>query len=184
MYSHIQIGARDVPALAVFYDGVLATLGLVRIVHDEDRGPAGAGWQRPGLYWPQFYIQSPINGLPATWGNGVQVSFAAHSIEQVQAAWDTALRLGGTDEGAPGNRPQYGDDYYGAYCRDPEGNKLCFVFARSMAIAQERACSRSFSQWKRSRASLLLQISGVYRWSGPLPKRVIITLMKSSRLIF
>lgn len=138
MYSHIQIGARDVPAMAVFYDAVLATLGLVRIVHDdEDSGPAGAGWQRPGLYWPQFYIQTPINGLPATWGNGVQVSFAAHSIEQVEAAWLTALRLGATDEGAPGKRPQYGDDYYGAYCRDPEGNKLCFVFARSMATQQQ-----------------------------------------------
>ena len=59
------------------------------------------------------------------------------SGHRVQRAWLTALRLGGTDEGAPGKRPQYGDDYYGAYCRDPEGNKLCFVFARSMATQQQ-----------------------------------------------
>ena len=136
MFSHIQIGARDVPAMTLFYDTVLTTLGLVRLAHEDiDNSPAGAGWQRPGHYWPQFYIQLPINGLAATWGNGVQVSFGAHSIEQVDAAWEAAMRMGGTDEGPPGKRPQYGDDYYGAYCRDPEGNKLCFVFARSMAIA-------------------------------------------------
>lgn len=55
MYSHIQIGARDVPALAVFYDGVLATLGLVRIVHDdEDRGPAGAAGSAPDFTGRSF----------------------------------------------------------------------------------------------------------------------------------
>ena len=133
MFSHIQIGARDVPAMIAFYDAVLATLGWVRVAHEHaDTGPAGAGWQRPGHYWPQFYVQQPFNGLPATWGNGVQVSFGAHSIEQVNAAWETALRLGASDEGAPGDRPQYGADYYGAYCRDPEGNKLCFVFAKGL----------------------------------------------------
>lgn len=133
MFSHIQIGARDVVPMTAFYDAVLATLGLVRIDHgDEESNAADPGWQRPGHYWPQFYIQLPINGLPATWGNGVQVSFGAHSIEQVHAAWETALRLGATDEGAPGKRPQYGDDYYAAYCRDPEGNKLCFVFAQTL----------------------------------------------------
>lgn len=133
MFSHIQIGAHDVPAMTLFYDTVLAALGLVRLAHDdEDDSPTGAGWHRPGHYWPQFYIQLPINGLPATWGNGVQVSFGAHSADQVDAAWEAAMGMGGIDEGPPGKRPQYGDDYYGAYCRDPEGNKLCFVFARTL----------------------------------------------------
>ncbi len=129
MYSHIQVGARDLPRLAAFYDAVLAQLGLVRMAEDNDGGPPGVGWQRPGKYWPQFFVQEPFNGLPATWGNGMQVSFAAASRGQVDAAWRTAIAMGAQDEGAPGLRPQYSPDYYGAYCRDPEGNKLCFVHA-------------------------------------------------------
>lgn len=132
MFSHIQLGARDLPAMIRFYDAVLATLGLVRMPDDHDGGPGGAGWQRPDRDWPQFYVQLPFNGLPATWGNGVQISFAAASKDQVQAAWRTALVMGGQDEGAPGLRPQYAQDYYGAYCRDIEGNKLCFVHASGL----------------------------------------------------
>ncbi len=127
MFSHIQIGARDLPVMVAFYEAVLMPLGLVRIPDENDGGPAGAGWQRAGQSWPQFYVQQPFNGLPATWGNGVQVSFAALTQEQVRAAWQAALDHGAGDEGAPGLRPQYGQDYFAAYCRDPEGNKLCFV---------------------------------------------------------
>lgn len=129
MYSHIQLGARDLPRLVAFYDAVLNELGLVRMPDEDDQGPPGVGWQRPGQYWPQFFVQTPINGLPATWGNGVQVSFAAANRDQVDAAWRTAMAMGAFGEGAPGLRPQYSADYYGAYCRDPEGNKLCFVHA-------------------------------------------------------
>ncbi|BBP76645.1 VOC family protein [Pseudomonas gingeri NCPPB 3146 = LMG 5327] len=127
MFSHIQLGARDLPRMIAFYEAVLAELGLVRMDDDQDNGPPGAGWQLPGRGWPQFFVQEPFNGLPATWGNGVQVSFAAPSQAAVRAAWNRALALGARDEGAPGLRPDYSADYYGAYCRDPEGNKLCFV---------------------------------------------------------
>ncbi|MET3716802.1 VOC family protein [Pseudomonas sp. PvP001] len=133
MFSHIQIGARDLPKMLAFYDHVLQTLGLIRIPDENDGGPAGAGWQRPGRPWPQVYVQLPFNGLPATWGNGMQVSFAAQSQQQVRDAWQAALDNGGVDEGAPGLRPQYAQDYFGAYCRDPEGNKLCFVHTSDMA---------------------------------------------------
>jgi catechol 2,3-dioxygenase-like lactoylglutathione lyase family enzyme len=132
MFSHIQIGARDLATMITFYDAVLTTLGLVRMPDEDDDGPAGAGWRFPGRKWPQFFVQLPFNGLPATWGNGTQVSFAAHSQKQVQAAWEAAMAMGGKDEGAPGLRPQYSEDYFGAYCRDPEGNKLCFVHADDM----------------------------------------------------
>lgn len=132
MFSHIQIGARDLITMIKFYDAVLTSLGLVRMPDEDDGGPAGAGWQRPGRRWPQFFVQLPLNGLPATWGNGIQVSFAVHSQKQVQTAWETAIAMGGKDEGAPGLRPQYSEDYFGAYCRDPEGNKLCFVHADGM----------------------------------------------------
>lgn len=127
MFSHIQLGARDLPALIAFYDAVLLPLGLVRLVDYEDAGPDGAGWQLPGQRYPQFFVQLPFNGQPASWGNGTQVSFRAASYSQVDNAWRTALALGAVDEGAPGLRPQYGPGFYAAYCRDPEGNKLCFV---------------------------------------------------------
>ena len=87
------------------------------------------GWTSAGREWPQFFVQLPFNGLPATWGNGAQVSFAAPSRGAVDAAWQAAIANGGIDEGKPGLREHYGPDYYGAYCRDPEGNKLCFVHA-------------------------------------------------------
>ncbi|MCF4996336.1 VOC family protein [Pseudomonas syringae] len=130
MYSHIIVGARDLKLMAAFYESILSHLGLVRMPDDlDDQEPPGVGWQHPERRWPQFFVQRPINELPATWGNGTQVSFAASSHEQVVKAWETAIALGGKDEGPPGFRPQYSDDYFGAYCRDPEGNKLCFVHA-------------------------------------------------------
>lgn len=94
MFSHIQIGARDLAAMIAFYDAVLTPLGMVRMTEDDD-GPPGAGWHLPGKRWPQFYVQLPFNGLPATSGNGVQVSFAASSQKQVRAAWEAATTLGG-----------------------------------------------------------------------------------------
>lgn len=65
-------------------------------------------------------------------GNGTQVSFAAGSRAVVDAVWRAAIAHGGSDEGAPGLRLHYGPDYYGAYARDLEGNKLCFVHAAGL----------------------------------------------------
>lgn len=129
MFSHIQIGARDLPKMIAFYDRIFSILGLIRMPEENDGGPAGMGWQRPGQRWPQVFVQLPFNGLPASSGNGMQISFSAQSQQQVRDAWQAALDNGGIDEGAPGLRPQYSEDYFGAYCRDPEGNKLCFVHA-------------------------------------------------------
>lgn len=70
MFSHIQIGARDLPTMVAFYDAVLGCLGLVRLPSENDSGPPGEGWHQPGKRWPQVFVQLPFNGLPATWGNG------------------------------------------------------------------------------------------------------------------
>lgn len=139
LFSHIIVGARDLERMSRFYDALLAPLGLVRGPAEEggDGGPPGVLWMRPGRRWPQFYVQEPFNGLPATWGNGLQVSFAAPSPEAVEAAWRAGLAEGGHDEGAPGPRPHYGEDYYGAYLRDPEGNKLCVVHTADLAAAAD-----------------------------------------------
>lgn len=133
MFSHIMIGANDVKALVAFYDVILEPLGLVRDHHQTADSPAGFIWQRRGERWPQFAVRRPFDGRPATVGNGVQISFAAASPEQVRTAWRTALRNGGSDEGEPGIRPQYNEDFFAAYCRDPEGNKLCFVHADELS---------------------------------------------------
>lgn len=131
MFSHIMIGANNLTGQIEFYDAVLAHVGLVRTTQVDDIGPAGVLWQVPGQRWPQFALRHPFDGRPASSGNGVQVSFMANSTESVDQAWRTALACGGIDEGAPGDRPVYSDDFYAAYARDPEGNKLCFVFCRS-----------------------------------------------------
>lgn len=139
MFSHINLGARDLARMTAFYDAVLAPLGLVRVDVEDDGGPPGAMWTLPGRHWPQFFVQLPFNGLPATWGNGTQVSFAAPSPAAVDAAWQALVDNGGVDEGEPGLRPNYAPNYYGAYGRDPEGNKLCFVHMAELEHLTVRA---------------------------------------------
>ncbi|POO49440.1 VOC family protein [Agrobacterium rosae] len=132
MFSHIMIGARDLKMMVAFYDAVLATLDLRRVVELDNVDEAGVIWRKGNRRWPQFALRRPLNGLPATWGNGVQISFAAPSRQGVDRAWTTAMQTGANDEGAPGLRPQYAEDFYAAYCRDPEGNKLSFVNAHDL----------------------------------------------------
>lgn len=133
MFTHIMVGANDIGAMVAFYDAVLATLGPRRTTEMAEVGPAGIIWQYPGQRWPQFALRHPLDGQPATVGNGVLISFRCPSRQAVRRAWETALRQGGTDEGAPGDRPVYSDDFHAAYVRDPEGNKLCFLHCHAFA---------------------------------------------------
>lgn len=121
-----MIGARDLDAMARFYDAVLLPLGLER-GPDSVAGPRGVCWHAPGQRHPTFDVQEPFDGRPASAGNGAMVAFLAPSRAAVDAAHAAALARGGTDEGAPGLRARYALDYYGAYMRDPEGNKLHVV---------------------------------------------------------
>lgn len=134
MFSHIMLGARDLEKMVDFYDCVLTPLALQRDFRTETGVDAGVIWKSGDRRWPQFALRKPINGLPATWGNGVQISFAAPSRSAVNDAWEAAIRMGGISEGSPGVRPRYAADFYAAYCRDPEGNKLCFVHADNLAL--------------------------------------------------
>lgn len=127
MYAHIQLGARDIDAMAAFYDAILPAFGFSRDPAMASEA-AGVVW-RGGSRWPQFVIRKPFNSLPATWGNGVQISLLAPSRAVVDESWRRALAAGGIDEGPPRLRKRYSPDFYAAYCRDPEGNKLCFVHA-------------------------------------------------------
>jgi catechol 2,3-dioxygenase-like lactoylglutathione lyase family enzyme len=114
--SHVSVGVTDIPRARRFYDAVLATLAIRMMVEFE-----GAGYGRD---FPEFWIGPPHDGKPASAGNGTHICFKAESKEQVDDFHAKALELGGTDEGAPGLRPEYMPNYYAAFVRDPDGNKI------------------------------------------------------------
>lgn len=117
--SHITLGTNDAERSARFYDDVLGVLGFARLPKPPGKPPA---YEKDG--GPVIYLYPPEDGRPATWGNGTHIAFVADTHEAVRAFHEAALRLGGSCEGAPGPRPHYGEDYYAAYVRDPDGNKL------------------------------------------------------------
>jgi catechol 2,3-dioxygenase-like lactoylglutathione lyase family enzyme len=118
MLHHVSIGVMNVERAARFYDGVLAALGYRRVMEFM---PYGIGY---GADTPAFWVQLPHNQSPATMGNGVHVAFVAASKDMIGAFHRAALEAGGVDEGPPGPRPDYGPDYYGAFVRDLDGNKI------------------------------------------------------------
>ena len=89
--SHVSLGTNDYPTAKVFYDAVLATL-QIRCVMDFE---GGAGY---GRKFPEFWIQRPYDGQPASVGNGVHVSFLANSIEEVKAFHAKAIALGAKEQ--------------------------------------------------------------------------------------
>lgn len=118
MFSHVTIGSSDPDKAAAFYDAVLATLGIVPFFKMEGTLSYGTATG------PKVFILKPFNGAAHVPGNGGHVAFLAPDRAAVDAFHAKALELGGSDEGAPGLRPHYHPNYYGAYVRDPEGNKL------------------------------------------------------------
>ncbi|NVO13017.1 MAG: VOC family protein [Rhodoplanes sp.] len=125
MLSHVTVGSADIERAARFYDPVLATLGIVRAkTFKIGIGYAPAGFS--GIE-PPFWVLRPQNRQAPSPGNGAMVAFEAQSRAAVDAFHAALLANSGTDEGAPGLRAHYHPHFYGAYGRDPEGNKLCCV---------------------------------------------------------
>jgi catechol 2,3-dioxygenase-like lactoylglutathione lyase family enzyme len=123
MFSHIMIGINDFERQHRFYAGLMEILGhRQRFVE-----PDWAAWQKAEGGRPLFIIGKPFDGGPASPGNGQMTGFQVAERNMVDRAHAYALQAGGSDEGAPGLRPHYHANYYGAYFRDPEGNKLCVV---------------------------------------------------------
>lgn len=123
MFSHIFLGVSDFDRALAFYQAVMASLGIEQRFCEPDR--PWAGWETPGTVRPLFLIGTPYDGLAHQVGNGQMVAFAAADRATVDRVHAVALANGGTCEGAPGLRPEYHANYYGAYFRDTEGNKLC-----------------------------------------------------------
>jgi catechol 2,3-dioxygenase-like lactoylglutathione lyase family enzyme len=125
MYSHVTVGTNDIERAGRFYDAVLAPLGMER--HKSFRialGYAPKGFS--GINAP-FWVLRPYDRKVASGGNGPMAAFAADTRTAVDAFHAAAMANGGTDEGPPGVRTHYHPNYYGAYVRDPDGNKLCAV---------------------------------------------------------
>ncbi|WP_347304068.1 VOC family protein [Croceibacterium sp. TMG7-5b_MA50] len=124
MFSHVMLGANDVPAAKAFYDAALGALGVPAGVTDE--------WGRV-VYMTdtgRFLLTRPINQLPATGANGGTIGFLAKSTAEVDAWHAAGLANGGSDiESPPGERQVTGGRVlYLAYLRDPSGNKLCATY--------------------------------------------------------
>jgi catechol 2,3-dioxygenase-like lactoylglutathione lyase family enzyme len=100
--SHVSLGTNDFARAVAFYDRVLPTLG--------------------------FWVQTPIDGRPASVGNGTHFGFVAPDKAAVHAFYEAALSAGARGDGEPGPRPEYGEPYYGCFVRDPDGHKIEAAF--------------------------------------------------------
>jgi catechol 2,3-dioxygenase-like lactoylglutathione lyase family enzyme len=125
MLSHVYVGINDFEAALAFYTALMAELGT-RLRFSDPAKP-WAAWQPAEAARPLFVIGKAFDGEAAGCGNGQMIALMAPSRGAVDRAHALALKHGGSCEGAPGLRPQYHANYYGAYFRDPDGNKLCIV---------------------------------------------------------
>lgn len=116
MIGYVTLGTNDLARAATFYDAIAKELGTGRMME----WPTFIAWGAPGG-GAGIGVGKPFDGNPATVGNGVMVALEAKDKEQVHRLHELALSLGGTCEGPPGPR---GDNFYAAYFRDLDGNKL------------------------------------------------------------
>lgn len=125
MFSHVFTSVTDFDRAYAFYSALMQVLG--NDLRFLEREKPWAGWNSEGGGRPLFVICKPYDGMPHHPGNGQMVAFNATTRRMVADAYQAALVHGGSDDGAPGLRPQYHANYFGAYVRDPDGNKLCVV---------------------------------------------------------
>lgn len=118
MFSHVTLGTNDWPKAKVFYEAITKALELPLFMERD----IGAAWGE--MIGPKLFVGPAFDGEAASVGNGTHIAFLAKSRAVVDAFYDAAMANGGSDEGPPGLRPHYHPNYYGAYVRDPDGNKL------------------------------------------------------------
>ncbi len=123
MLHHLSLGVTDLPRSAAFYDAVLSALGYVRVWSYK----TAIGYGHPGG-GDELAIKLSSPGVAAP-DQRFHVAFSAPSREAVSRFHEAALRNGGQDNGAPGLRPQYGEQYYAAFVVDPDGYRIEAVVA-------------------------------------------------------
>jgi catechol 2,3-dioxygenase-like lactoylglutathione lyase family enzyme len=117
MIDHLSLAVRDLEKSAAFYDGVLAPLGLTRLVTRD--GSVGFG-----KTYPEFWLNARTGLAPQPSHTGSHFALRAPSEAAVRAFHAAALDAGGRDDGAPGPRRGAMTTYYGAFILDPDGNKI------------------------------------------------------------
>jgi catechol 2,3-dioxygenase-like lactoylglutathione lyase family enzyme len=117
MIHHVSAGTNDIKRARTFYEPLMSLIGF-RILTSSDKAV------HFGSSDIVFSLETPINGLPATSGNGVHIAFQAPDRQTVRRFYESAIANGATDEGAPGLRENYNANYYCALVRDPDGNKI------------------------------------------------------------
>jgi catechol 2,3-dioxygenase-like lactoylglutathione lyase family enzyme len=131
MLSYVYFGTNDLERATRFYDATLAPLDMPRCITGDpqwDRMSAGWGiYENGGARELGFWIGKPFNQQPASVGNGSMVAFSARSWKAVDDFHAAALANGGWCDGPPGLRLHYSTDFYAAYARDPDGNKIAAV---------------------------------------------------------
>jgi len=122
MIGYVTLGSNDLAKARAYYDALFGAIGVGRMMEfGENFTMYGANWGTPGVA-----ITKPYNGAAATAGNGNMTAIVMDSRDKVDTFYNKAIELGGSDEGPPGVRGEEGPQaFYGAYFRDPEGNKFC-----------------------------------------------------------
>ena len=142
MFTYLYVGTNDLNRAIPFYDATMGVLGHRRcITSDPEWDRISAGWgtyQNDGAQELALWVGKPFDQKPATVGNGSMIALCAQSWRQVDDFHAAALANGGTCDGPPGLRLQYNPDFYAAYVRDPDGNKLAVV-CRAFTAPQGRA---------------------------------------------
>lgn len=117
MLDHVSIGVRDIARTKRFYDAALAPLGYTALSVGTD----SLGYGKEAV---QLWIGLSARPVPADMDSGLHFCFAAGTRAAVAAFHAAALAEGGTDNGKPGLRADYGADYYAAFVIDPDGYRL------------------------------------------------------------
>lgn len=118
MIGYVTIGYNDADKAMKFYDAVFGALGMKRAFFDQGWAGYGKGDEQ------SIFLCPPYDGKDARPANGTMIAFKGASKAEVDAAHAAGLANGGTDEGKPGGRPADSTSFYGAYLRDPDGNKF------------------------------------------------------------
>lgn len=118
MIDHTSLAVRDLKAAETFYTALLAPLGFTKLREWPD---AAIGY---GKKYPEFWINSRPKMSAVPDDSGVHICLRASSKEAVDAFHAAAIAAGGTSNGAPGFRAKYHENYYAAFVRDPDGNRI------------------------------------------------------------
>ena len=132
LISHVFIGINDFARALNFYSAIMGELGLLLKFSEPEK--SWAGWVAPDASRPLFLIGKPYDDRPASAGNGQMVALLCATRAIVDRVHDAALSMGAACEGLPGLRPHYHANFYGAYFRDLDDNKICICCHEPVGI--------------------------------------------------